>query len=51
MSTLVQQIEQMRARIEEIAKSDGRLVAALADAMKRADEKLLHDVVRTCRGT
>ena len=45
MSTLVQQIEQMRARIEEIAKSDGRLVAALADAMKRADEKLLHDVV------
>jgi hypothetical protein len=45
MSTLVQQIEQMRARIEEIAKSDGRLVAALAEAMKQADEKLLHDVV------
>ena len=32
MSTLVQQIEQMRSRMEEIAKSDGRLVAALADA-------------------
>ena len=45
MSTLVQQIEQMRARMEEIAKSDGRLIAALADAMKRADEKLLHDVI------
>jgi len=45
MSTLVQQIEQMRARMEEIAKGDGRLVAALADALKRADEKLLHDVV------
>ena len=45
MSTLVQQIEQMRVRMEEIAKSDGRLVQALADALKRADEKLLHDVV------
>jgi hypothetical protein len=44
MSTLVQQIEQMRARMEEIAKSDGRLIQALAEAMKRADEKLLHDV-------
>jgi hypothetical protein len=45
MSTLVQQIEQMRSRMEEIAKSDGRLVAALAEALKRADEKLLNDVV------
>jgi hypothetical protein len=45
MSTLVQQIEQMRARMEEIAKSDGRLVQALGEALKRADEKLLNDVV------
>src|SRR5258705_12602015 len=45
MSTLGQQIEQMRSRMEEIAKSDGRLVAALAEALKRADEKLLNDVV------
>ena len=45
MSTLVQQIEQMRAHMEEVAKNDDRLVQALADALKRADEKLLHDVV------
>jgi phosphate uptake regulator len=45
MSTLVQQIEQMRARMEEIAKNDGRLVQALGEALKRADEKLLNDVV------
>jgi hypothetical protein len=45
MSTLVQQIEQMRARMEEIAKSDGRLVQALGEALKQADEKLLNDVV------
>jgi hypothetical protein len=45
MTTLVQQIEQMRSRVEEIAKNDERVVTALADALNRADEKLLNDVL------
>jgi hypothetical protein len=45
MTTLVQQIEQMRSRMEEIAKNDERVVTALADALNRADEKLLNDVM------
>jgi hypothetical protein len=45
MTTLVQQIEQMRSRVEEIARNDERVVTALADALNRADEKLLNDVL------
>ena len=45
MTTLAQQIEQMHARVDEIARNDERLVATLANALTRADEKLLNDVV------
>jgi hypothetical protein len=44
MTILAQQIEQMRSRMEEIAKSEGRRVAELADALKRADENLQNEV-------
>lgn len=45
MTTLAQQIEQMRSRVDEIARNDERLVTTLANALNRADEKLLNDVV------
>ena len=45
MTTLAQQIEQMHSRVDEIARNDERLVTALANALARADEKLLNDVV------
>jgi hypothetical protein len=41
---LAEQIEQIRSRMEGIAKSEGRLVAELAEASKRADEKLRNEV-------
>jgi septation ring formation regulator EzrA len=44
MTILAQQIEQMRSRIDEIAKSESRRVAELADALKRADKKLQNEV-------
>jgi hypothetical protein len=44
MTILAQQIGQIRSRMEEIAKSEGRLVAELAEAVKRTDEKLLNEV-------
>ena len=45
MTTLAQQIEQMHSRVDEIARNDERLVTTLANALTRADEKLLNDVV------
>jgi hypothetical protein len=44
MTILAQEIEQIRSRMEEIAKSEGRRVAELADALKRADEKIQNEV-------
>ena len=44
MTILAQQIEQIWSRMEEIAKSEGRLLAELAEASKRADEKLRNEV-------
>jgi hypothetical protein len=44
MTILAQEIEQSRSRMEEIAKSEGRRVAELADALKRADEKIQNEV-------
>jgi hypothetical protein len=44
MTILAKQIEQIRSRMEEIAKSEGRLVAELAEAVKRTDEKLPNEV-------
>jgi predicted house-cleaning noncanonical NTP pyrophosphatase (MazG superfamily) len=41
---LAEQIEQIRSRMEGIAKSEGRPVAELAEASKRADEKLRNEV-------
>jgi len=44
MSILAQQIEQLRSRMQEIAQSEGRCVAELADALKQADENLQNEV-------
>lgn len=44
MTKLHQQIEDMRARLTEIAESDTALVKALGEALARVDEKLLADV-------
>ena len=44
MTTLTQQIEEMRLRIKEVAHDEHGLVRALGDALSRADQKLLHDV-------
>ena len=44
MTTLLQQIEEMRIQVNELASSEHRLLNALGDALTRADHKLLHDV-------
>ena len=44
MTTLIQQIEDMRVHVNEMADAEQRLVHALGDALNRADQKLLHDV-------
>ena len=43
-TTLVEQIEAMRIRMHEQARSEQDLINALAQALKRADEKLLEAV-------
>jgi hypothetical protein len=42
--TLVEQIEEMRIRMHEEARSEQHLVNALGLALKRADEKLLLEI-------
>lgn len=42
--TLVEQIEEMRIRMHEEARSEQHLVNALGLALKRADEKLLQAI-------
>ena len=44
MTDLIQQIEEMRIRMNELATSEQGLVRALGDALSRADQKLLQDV-------
>jgi hypothetical protein len=44
MTTLIEQIEEMRQRMNELASSEQGLVRALGDALSRADQRLLQDV-------
>jgi hypothetical protein len=44
MTTLIEQIEEMRIRMNELATSEQDLVRTLGDALSRADQKLLQDV-------
>ena len=44
MTTLIQQIEEMRIRMNDLATKEQGLVRALADALARADQTLLQDV-------
>jgi hypothetical protein len=44
MTTLIQQIEEMRIRMNDLATNEQGLVRALGDALARADETLLEDV-------
>jgi hypothetical protein len=44
MTTLIQQIEEMRIRMNDLATKEQGLVRALGDALARADQTLLQDV-------
>ena len=44
MTTLIEQIEEMRVRMNELAAGEQELVRALGDALSHADRKLLQDV-------
>jgi hypothetical protein len=44
MTTLIEQIEAMRLRMNELAAGEHELVQALGEALSRADQKLLQDV-------
>jgi hypothetical protein len=44
MTTLTQQIEEMRLRMNQMANSEQDLIRALGDALGRSDQKLLQDV-------
>lgn len=44
MTKLLQHIEEMRARLNQIAKDEQSLVKALGDALDRLDQQLLQDV-------
>ena len=44
MTSLIQQIEEMRVRMNELATKEQDLVRALGDALTSADQKLLQDV-------
>lgn len=44
MSKLIELVEEMRIRLNEIATSEQALVRALGDALSRVDQKLLQDV-------
>ena len=46
MTSLVEQLEQMRMRMNELAKQESNLVATLADGLREADHQLLQDVRR-----
>jgi hypothetical protein len=44
MTSLIEQIEEMRARMNALAAGEQDLVTALGEALARADQKLLQDV-------
>jgi hypothetical protein len=44
MTSLIEQIEEMRVRMNELASGEQDLVRALGEALSRADQKLLQDV-------
>lgn len=44
MTSLIEQIEEMRVRMNELAAGEQDLVRALGEALNRADQKLLQDV-------
>jgi hypothetical protein len=44
MSKMIQLVEEMRARLSEIASSEQALVRALGEALSRVDQRLLQDV-------
>jgi hypothetical protein len=44
MTTLTEQIEQLRLQIKEVASDEHALVKELAGTLKQADEKLLREV-------
>jgi hypothetical protein len=44
MTKLLQHIEEMRARLNQLAKDEQSLVNALGDALDRLDQQLLRDV-------
>jgi hypothetical protein len=44
MSKMIELVEQMRARMNEIADTEHGLVRALGEALSRVDQKLLHEV-------
>jgi hypothetical protein len=44
MTSLIEQIEEMRVRMNELATGEQDLVRALGEALNRADHKLLQDV-------
>jgi len=44
MTGLIQQIEEMRTRMNELAAGEQELVRALGEALSRTDQKLLEDV-------
>ena len=44
MTTLIQQIEEMRIRMNDLANKEQGLVRTLGDALARADQTLLQDV-------
>jgi len=46
MTSLVEQLEQMRMRMNELAKQESNLVATLADGLRDADHQLLQEVRR-----
>ena len=44
MTTLTEQIEQLRLQIKEVASDEHALVKELAGTLKQADEKLLREL-------
>jgi hypothetical protein len=44
MTTLVQQIEEIRLQVNELASGEHKLLNALSDALTRSDYEIVHDV-------
>ena len=46
MSKMIELVEEMRARLNQITDTEQSLVRALGEALSRVDQKLLQDVLR-----